>query len=191
MTGRRFVLLAVFVCLVFTAACGGPSTSTSGQSTSPPASQNTGAGDRPVVSVDAAAATRLAVEFVKKYGEFSPAWPGDPGDTWVRSWKSMAVHAAVDSATDRFDQLWGWTWDQSVQTQSVLPTADPTVTDSGFGSVVVTISARRYIIGLFAQSPKDGTWQDLVFSVTIAPRDPHSTRSDLAVYQVGMRPRGA
>lgn len=135
-------------------------------------------------AVPSGPAETFAVEFIKLYGTFTPAAPS-PGRTWLGSWRSRALPDVVDRAEAEFDQTWGWTWDQQVQAQDVLPTG-PAQLDAAFGTVTVRIPARRYVLGLLALRPEDGYWQNLHFDVVVGPRTPADPASELAVYRIEM-----
>ncbi len=135
--------------------------------------------------VPAADAEAFAIDFIKLYGTFSPANPA-PGRTWMSSWRSLAMPEVSSRAEAEFDSIWGWTWDQQVQAQDVLP-AGPVQLDAGFGTVTVRIPARRYVLGLLAQHVEDGHWENLHFEVVVGPRTVGEADSGLAVYRVEMR----
>ena len=135
--------------------------------------------------VSAADAEDFAIDFIKRYGSFSPANP-DPGRTWMSSWQSLSMPEVSDRAEAEFDQTWGWTWDQQAQAQDVLPTG-PAQIDAGFGTVTVRIPARRYVLGLLAQHANDGHWENMYFEVVVGPRTVADADSDLAVYRIEMR----
>lgn len=135
--------------------------------------------------VDTAAAIGLATQFITLYGTLSPANP-TPGQTWIASWSQLAAGNVVADATARFDDLWNWVWEQQVQCHDVTVTGSVDVRSNEFGTVVLHIPAKRYVLGLTARAD-EGTWQDLSFDVTVGPRSPQSVSdSRLVVYLVTM-----
>ncbi|MDH6284582.1 hypothetical protein [Prescottella agglutinans] len=140
-------------------------------------------------ALDADAAVALATQFIRPYGTFTPAAP-NPGRTWVTSWSKLADKPVIDRAEKNFDAIWGWTWDQQVQAQDVMPTAAPSVVDNGFGTLTVRLPAKRYVIGLLAHSVTDGHWQNLEFEVVVGPKTPGNADSGLTVYKADFWPTG-
>lgn len=135
--------------------------------------------------VDAAAAVELARQFVSLYGTLSPANPA-PGQTWISSWQQLATDNVVADSTANFDKMWNWTWEQRVQCHDVMVTGDIDVRSTEFGTVVMRIPAKRYVLGLTARA-NEGIWQDLLFDVTVGPRNAQSiTDPRIAVYLVTM-----
>lgn len=190
MNARRLfpVLTVVLTAVMLLTSCGddSPPPSSSPTTTLPddPA-QGQGTPKHTFATVPVDAAEQLAVKFIGLYGTFTPAAP-DPGRTWLSSWRSLALPEVSTRAEREFDQLWGWTWDQQVQTQDVLPTG-PAQIDSSFGTITVRIPARRYVIGLLAHHPEDGQWQPTHFEVVVGPRTAGDPTSQLAVYRIEMR----
>lgn len=153
-----------------------PSTPTS-------AAPSTAAGDAGPAKIDEAAAVDLAKRFAAAYGTFSPANP-TPGQTWVKSWKSMATDLALTRGTAEFDHLWDWTFHQQVQTHDVMVVGEVTTRRTEFATMVVEFAARRYVLGLAAPADR-GTWQNLRFTITLGP---HTTTGQPAVYLATMTP---
>ncbi|MFI9507351.1 hypothetical protein [Nocardia sp. NPDC052566] len=137
--------------------------------------------------VDLAAAVDLAQRFSAAYGTFSPVNPtAVPGRAWIESWQPLAVDLVAEQAAATFDQLWGWTWDQQTQCHDVTVTGPVTTAPTSFGTVIVRIPAKRYVLRLSAHAD-EGTWQPVTFTVTVGPRSAASpSGSGLAVYLATM-----
>jgi hypothetical protein len=182
------VIAALFLAMVFAVGC------TRTSEPSPASAHQTSAEVKPsgqqpspphTKPVDAAAAVELARQFVSLYGTLSPANPA-PGQTWLASWRQLATDNVVDDATANFDKIWNWTWEQQVQCHDVMVNGNIDVRTTDFGTVVLHIPAKRYVLGLTARA-NEGIWQDLSFDVTVGPRNAQSTTDPrIAVYLVTM-----
>lgn len=189
---RLFAAIALCVAFLALTGCADDPPSPSNPHTSIGAGEGLTGSSEPshsFTTVDEVAAVELATKFIKAYGTFTPAAP-QPGQTWINSWRKWADKNVIEQATDTFDAMWGWTWDQQVQAQDVTPTLPASVTDQGFGTLKIQIPSKRYVLGLLARRIEDGHWQNVDFEVVVGPKKPGIDGAELTVYKIAFAVTG-